>query len=225
MKITQLRLPDCSLQAQHAFYGERLGLPTRWVDDALHVQAGTTTLIFVPVAPEESRVHHFAFNIPENQFAEAKAWLQMRMPLHTDASGQDEFHFEGWNAHAVYAFDANGNIIEFIARHDLPNANATPFSAASLLNISEIGWVTPNVRKQVGQLATQYGLPIYDGNGSDVFTAVGDPNGLFIVVAENRLWYPDTGVAAQTSPVAVTIETGNLTHKPPPEISNLLDTE
>ncbi len=211
MKITQLRLPACNLQAQQSFYGKRLGLVTHWVDRDLHIQVGVTTLVFTQAPSNTSAAHHFAFNIPENQFAEAKAWLQTRVPVHFDSAGHDEFHFQSWNAHAVYALDANGNIIELIARHDLPNASTIPFSGAGLLNISEIGWVTADVQRAVEQLTTQYELPIYDGAGSDVFTALGDPDGLLIVVAENRLWYPDTGIPAQASPLSVSIERVNLT--------------
>ena len=209
MKITHLQLYAHNLAAQQAFYGETLGLPAHRQANELRITAGATALIFMPAPSNELGVYHFAFNIPENQFAQAKAWLSARVPLHCGASGQDEFDFRDWNAHAIYAIDPDGNIIELIARHGLPNASDTPFTATSLLNISEIGLATPNVRALVKQLHTQYGLPIYDGAGSDTFTAVGDEHGLFIVVAENRLWYPDTGIPAKPAHTVVTFEGEN----------------
>ena len=39
-------------------------------------------------------IYHFAFNIPENQFAEAKAWLMARVSLMTHGA-RDEIH---WSA-------------------------------------------------------------------------------------------------------------------------------
>ncbi len=214
MKIAQLQLHSRDLTAQQVFYNQTLGLPAHRHANELRITAGATELIFVPAPSNETGVYHFAFNIPENQFADAKAWLSTRVPLHRAASGQDEFDFRDWNAHAIYAIDPDGNIIELIARHGLPNANDKPFAGTSLLNISEIGLVTPNVRAQVEQLITQYGLPIYDGAGSDAFTAVGDEYGLFIVVAENRLWYPDTDIPAIPMHTVVTFEgeNGLLTH-------------
>ena len=213
MKIFQLRLVAHDLAAQQSFYRDCLGLPTVMHPDdgALHIQAGQTELIFDATDDRASGVYHFAFNIPENQFGQAKVWLSARVPLHRAASGQDEFDFRDWNAHAIYAFDAAGNIIELIARHGLPNASAAPFGSDSLLSISEIGVVVPDVRAGVQRLQTEHGLPIYDGSGSDVFTAVGDPEGLFIVVAEQRLWYPDTGIPARAMPVVATIETAQAT--------------
>jgi len=199
VKITQLTLLAHDLTAQRHFYGETLGLPVQVRDGAIEILAGATTLIFEEASVGWSGVHHFAFNIPENQFAEAKQWLSERVPLHRDAAGHDEFDFRDWNAHAVYAFDAGGNIIELIARHGLPNATTKPFGPSAFLSVSEIGIAVPDVRAQVAELHEQEGLPIYDGTNNAVFSAVGDEYGLFIVVAEQRLWYPDTGLPATPS--------------------------
>ena len=203
VKITQLTLLARDLAAQQRFYGDVLGLAVQTRDHAIEIAAGATTLVFEQAPTEWSGVHHFAFNIPENQFTEAKHWLSERVPLHRDAAGRDEFDFRDWNAHAVYAFDAGGNIIELIARHGLPNASVHPFGAGAFLNVSEIGLAVPDVQAQVAQLHQQDGLPIYDGANSAVFSAVGDEHGLFIVVAEKRLWYPDTGRPATPSKTKV----------------------
>lgn len=196
VKITQLTLLARDLAAQRHFYGEVLGLPVRAREGAVEITTGATTLTFERAPVGWSGVHHFAFNIPENQFAEAKQWLSERAPLHRDVAGRDEFDFRDWNAHAVYAFDGDGNIIELIARHGLRNGSSQPFGAGSLRCVSEIGIAVPDVRALVAQLHQQEGLPIYDGANSAVFSAVGDEHGLFIVVAEQRLWYPDTGLPA-----------------------------
>ena len=43
-------------------------------------------------------------------------------------------------------------------------------------------------------LCDTLGVTVYDGEGGDMFTAVGDELGLFIVVKQGRIWYPETGI-------------------------------
>jgi catechol-2,3-dioxygenase len=161
------------------------------------------------VAPAGWRgVYHVAFNVPENQFAEAKLWLAARAPLIRDHAGREEFHFAGWKAHAVYCYDPAGNIIELIARHTLSNATDQPFTAASLLEISEIGLAVADVPAMVARLQAELGAAVYAGAGSADFTAVGDEHGLLIVVRQGRVWFAtsaDSGGAAETLPLSVTL--------------------
>jgi len=127
-----------------------------------------------------------AFNIPENQLAAAKRWLTTRVPLLQNGAS-DEWFFADWNAHAVYYLDAAGNILEFIARHNLPTATQQPFTWQSILAASEIGLATPHVRDFCQQLKTHLGLERWRGNDTD-FAAVGDEDGLFIVAVSGRPW-------------------------------------
>jgi len=159
------------------------------------------------VESNEAAIYHFAFNIPENQFAEARAWLTQRVPLVLGPDGEDLFTFESWNSHAIYFYDAAGNIVEFIARHDLPNSSNQPFGPASLLSVSEIGWVVADVRAAVDTLQNDLGLSVYANSLSDEFAAVGDPNGLFIVVKQERPWFPDTRhiLSAKPAPIHATL--------------------
>ncbi len=99
---------------------------------------------------------------------------------------RDEWFFPDWNAHAVYYLDAAGNILEFIARHNLPTATQQPFSWQSILSVSEIGLATPDVRDFCQQLNTRLGLERWRGNDTD-FAAVGDEEGLFIVTVNGRI--------------------------------------
>ncbi len=69
----------------------------------------------------------FAFNIPENQFREAKAWLASRVEI-ARPNGSDEIFYDDWNAHAVYFPDPGGNLVEFIARHNLPDRSEREFN-------------------------------------------------------------------------------------------------
>ena len=143
--------------------------------------------------------------MPGTQFAEAKAWLAQRVPLHRDATGADEFAFTDWDAHAAYFFDPLGNIVEIIARHALPDAGVQPFTSAGLRCVSEIGLPVPNVRRAVTQTCEAAQADVYRGPGSDEFAAVGDEHGLMIVVRRGRPWFPDTGIAAFDVPQQILI--------------------
>jgi catechol-2,3-dioxygenase len=202
MHITELRLKTADLSGQRAFYADTLHLPlVAETADLLTIGAGHTRLIFErsDTAPR----YHFAFNVPENQLEAARQWLKERVSL-ISLNGKDVFDFASWKAHSVYFYDAAGNVLECIARHRLPNASDRPFDAANLLNISEIGIAAADVRATVGKLMDDLGLPVFDGAGSDSFTALGDDSGLFIVVKQGRVWYPESGVPANVGALTVT---------------------
>lgn len=211
MDIRELHLLTSDLTRQLHFYVDRLSLPVVAVrPDSLVLQVGTTRLTFKQAPLEAHQIYHFAFNVPPRQFIEAKAWIAQRVPLLSDHTGTDQFFFETWNAHALYFYDPVGNIVELIARNTLADRQHGPFTAQSLLNVSEIGLVTDSVRDTVDMLRTRLGVSIYQGTGSDEFTPVGDESGLFIVVKQGRIWFPDTGKAAAPAPVSITVAEGNV---------------
>ncbi len=198
------------MPALQAFYAKKLNLLLLSSStDKLILRAGHTQLIFVQAPAGRQNRYHFAFNIAPDRFAAAKAWLAKRVPLLRDSTGADEFYSENWNAHMVYFRDPAGNIVEWIARHTLPR-EATPWPAIpATLGISEIGLSTPDVPQAVAALQTQLGAPIYRGPGSDTFIPVGDEDGLLIVVQEGRIWFPDTGIPADCSPITALVSDAN----------------
>ena len=207
MKLREVHLLASDVDAALRFYRDTLKLDARITDGDVHVIVGGVSQLVFHRAPEGWHgVHHFAFNVPEAQFAGAKAWLMQRMLLHRDATGVDEFFFADWNAHAAYFFDPLGNIVEIIARHTLPDDDVRPFSSAGLRCISEIGLPVEDVRRAVPRLCDEASTNAYRGPGSDEFAAVGDEHGLLIVVRCGRLWFPDTGIAAQAVPLRILIE-------------------
>ena len=149
--------------------------------------------------------YHFAFNIPENQFEHAVLWLQQYAPLLPDHSGETVFFSEAWNAHNCYFYDAEGNILELIARHSLVNASSD-FSADSLENISEIGIACDDFAALSTTLEADIGARLYQWSGSDSFMPIGDENGLLIIVKPGRIWFPDTGIPALHVPLHVELE-------------------
>jgi len=207
MNIRDLTLLAADPVQLAGFYAD-LGLSVEQHDGNVHVMAGRSVLIFTPSPGATPAPYHFAFNIPQNQFAEAKTWLAARVPLVQNQDGADEIFSADWNSHAVYFYDPAGNIVELIARHTLKNDSEKPFSAASLLNISEIGIVTDDVLSLVGVFTASFGVTSYLGKFGETFTAVGDADGLFIIVKEGRLWFPDQKVAAVALRTVVTFIDG-----------------
>lgn len=200
MDILELRLQTHCLADQRAFYVDTLRLPLlEESPDTLALHVGTTKLIFERV-PSRRPTYHFAFNIPENQLAEGKRWMSARATL-LSRDGTDQYTFPAWNADAAYFRDPAGNLGEIIARHNLPNATTDPFSADSLLCVSEIGLVTPAVDAVVDGLISAFGLQAPFGR-SAAFTAVGSDSGLFIVVPPGRPWFT-TDAPAEAHPTTV----------------------
>lgn len=210
MHIHELYLQTHDIAAQQRFYAETLGLPMRAAPDGeLALDAGTTLLHFAPAAPDEQPRYHIAFNVPQQQFAAAKAWLAARAPLLSDHSGADEFALDNWDGHTLYFYDPAGNILELIARHELPSESSEPFGAHSLLCVSEVGLVTDDVPATTRMLQEQLGVTVYRDSVSDMFTAIGDAHGLLIVVQQGREWFPDTGQAAVFAPLRAVVSAAN----------------
>jgi catechol-2,3-dioxygenase len=206
MYIHQLRLATQRLDQQLEFYTRVLELPLQTLRAAqFELTVGSSTLSFAANKQPTPLSYHFAFNIPGQHFAAAKHWLAARVPLLTDPNGADEFYFADWNAHASYFTDPAGNVCELIARHNLPSQLSHPFTSASLLNISEIGLVVDDVPQLVQVIQRALGSPVYQGAINELFTPLGDENGLLIVVKRGRVWFPESKVAATEAPLTVII--------------------
>ncbi|MFT3891954.1 MAG: hypothetical protein QM730_10000 [Anaerolineales bacterium] len=132
MNITYLEILTTDVQTQRDFYSRVLDLPVDTITGKLQVQIGTTTLVFDQAQPEFNDAYHFAFNIPENQIASAMEWSSGRFKLLNDETGKELFESESWNSHSVYFKDSAGNVLEFIARHDLKNPHEGKFDSSQL---------------------------------------------------------------------------------------------
>jgi len=206
MNITYLELPTKDLQAQKDFYSNVLELPVNLSAEKLEVIIGTTTLVFTEALSDFDGAYHFAFNIPENHFGTAKRWISNRILLLHDEAGKDEFESESWNSNSVYFKDAAGNVLEFIARHNLKNAVSGEFDSNQILNISEIGLPSEDVIAFANELCAKLGLSVFKQEPNATFTPIGDDHGLFILPIQNRIWIPNSGVPAKLLPVKVTID-------------------
>jgi catechol-2,3-dioxygenase len=216
MQKVEARLTTRRLEQQKAFYGRILGLPL--VEDDGRVVAfgvGTSRLVFVRAESGGEPLYDFAFDVPRNKFAEAKAWLTGRVDL-LERDGRDEFEFSSWNATAVYFRDPAGNVVELIARRNLPNDSGMPFGPDGLSRVSEVGGVVEDVPAAVRGLERDLGLEVWN-EPSEEFTAVGDETGLLVVVKTGRPWFP-TGEAARPHPVVVVASGDPETIHAPPDL-------
>lgn len=206
MRIDQIQIKTNDIQKTKAFYQNLFGLFILENDQkSITFQAGTSILKFIE-DPEFNSIYHFAFNIPENQLEEAIQWCQNKVDLIVLDDKSVVTNFENWNAHSIYFFDHNGNLLEFIARHDLNNEQVGAFNSASILSISEIGIVTESPLKLGKQLIEEHGLHFFSQNtNTEKFAAIGDHEGLLILVQPNRNWYP-TQIPSESNPMKISLE-------------------
>ena len=187
LAIRELRLATAGGPGTTAFWQKALGLEPVDDRDGVTLRAGSSRVTFRPVDDGSRPVYHVAFNIPENKLAAAIEWASDRFEILVDPrSGKKTVHFANWNAHSVFFLDPGGNLLEFIARHELGNASKGEFSPADILNVSEIGVVLDDVPAAAKLLTERLGVAPYGSKPNAAFSAMGDANGLFICVARGR---------------------------------------
>lgn len=191
-----------ALQAA-SFYANVLGLPVKSGPDVVAVTVGATRLELIE-DPAAEGGHHFAITIPGNKFLEAKKWIRGRADL-LGVPGADEFECSpAWNARSFYFSGPDLSVLEFIIRRDLATATAGPFTSTDLLCISEVGVAVSDVPEAVARLNGDAKVAPYGGSPSDTFAPVGDANGLLILVAPGRVWFPTGDRVARESPITIT---------------------
>jgi len=209
MRFLTLDLYCPDLDAQRSFYSDQL----EWLEITdseapLAYQVGCTRLRFREKAAVPP--YHFAFNIPAGQEAEALTWLKQRTEV-IPFAGKDVIDFSNWEAYAMYFRDPAGNIVEFIARRPLGLPAIHPFSQKSIAGVSEVGAPVQSIRPFYEQLHQRFGLERFDGT-FEKFCAIGDHEGLFIVVdADTKEWFP-AGIPAQPAPFSCTLEVDGVSH-------------
>lgn len=203
--IAEIRMKSARIDELRRFYKETLELPVTLKDDQLTIAAGSTRLIFSPTESSDNEpFYHYAFNIPENKIEAARQWQKKRTPL--IRRGKSEIiHFSGINAHSVYFNDPAGNIVEYIARHDLKNSASGGFGPKDMLYASEIGLVVDDVLQTVDEIRDSLGMSAFKGKKGRSFSPVGDAHALLILVKRNRKWFPAGKQPAKVHPVQATI--------------------
>jgi len=211
MDILEIEILTDDLVETESFYSDILGLQLASKEkNSISFLAGQSTLTFIGSVKLNPK-YHFAFNIPRNKLDEAIIWASAKLDLIKIADNGIVANFESWNAKAIYFFDNNGNILEFIARFDLNNDSDKPFGISSIQSISEIGIVTDAPIKLADKLIKKNSLYFFaKGSKSEKFVTLGNDKGLFIIVETNRKWYP-TEQQAEKHYTKIKITTDGLT--------------
>lgn len=188
MRFKSLTIYTSKIEEQAAFYTKTLGFQLlNKSDKAFSFKAGETVLNVV--FRKETQPYHYAFNIPSDAIALALDWLSKRVEV---LSYKNELiqDFESWKAQAIYFYDCDKNIVEFIAREKMPAHTSNNFSAAAILSLSEMGIVTEQFAALLQQIKQDISLPVFS-ESSARFCALGNDQGLFICIDKNeRDWFP-----------------------------------
>ena len=188
MKIEALTILTTDIEQQRHFYSEILGFECLSYDvTSLTMKIGESLLSFR--SSSTALRYHFAFNIPARSMQPAQDWLRRRVKL-LSLDGKERFIFKDWNAEAIYFYDPDGNIVEFIAREATGYGDHTSFSASQVVNISEVGIGTTDIPEIVNQLNAMEPIALFDGDLKR-FCALGDDEGLFIIANPKvKTWMP-----------------------------------
>lgn len=191
MRIKELHLLTNNLKDTVRFYTQVLGATVKEEkEEELSLLLGETLISFQN-SPEENPVYHLAFDIPKNKLEEAYHWLKQRTTVLPVTQETEFSDFQLWNAKSFYFYDNNENLLELICRYDLDNEADRIFDASSILYVSEIGLVSDDVPFLAETLINKYGLEVYSKQpAQDNFTALGDEEGLLIIVNTDRNWFP-----------------------------------
>ncbi|NMH87877.1 VOC family protein [Flavivirga algicola] len=189
MKIEEIILFTKSIQKQKQFYQKVLGFELILESkEKISFKAGESIMSF-QYDKKAVNASHFAFNIPSNQEKEALLWLQKRVQIIPDGDNLIS-DFKDWNAKAIYFYDADKNIVEFIARKNLNMGSYKSFSAKSILSISEMAIATTDIETIYNVINNIKSIPIFSGNLTR-FCALGNDEGLFILVNNTvKKWHP-----------------------------------
>lgn len=203
MIIHQLTLFSKNLEEQKTFFIDVLGFGlVSENENSFEIQTGLSRLKFIK--SEKSKIYHFAFGIPYTIYPSALAWLKKRVKILCD-EGNEVVDFPAWEAKALYFYDADKNICEFIARKELPKTMDQKFSIQQVYNIAEIGLVTHQIQPIFDKLHGATRVKMYDGSFNK-FLAIGDYKGLFITIDKNKKnWFP-TGEEAPIADFIAQVE-------------------
>ncbi|MED1620021.1 VOC family protein [Bacillus pseudomycoides] len=189
MLISRVTLYSNALEEMKDFYLNKLDFQLLDSSEvSFSIQVGESELEFRKNNSNTKPFYHFAFNIPSNQFSEAKEWAKKKVVLNVE-DGEDEVYFSHSNAHSFYFMDPAGNIVEFISRHTISLESNEPFSVHSILNVSEMSMTTNQVLA-VGNQLIEYGISVRDGETlSDGFHFMGE-NGVYLLLGPSgRRWF------------------------------------
>jgi len=199
-------------EATKQFYETTLHFPlTSEEHNRFTIKVGTSMITFVKAPLEESPFYHFAFDVPSNQFEEAKAWIKEKIEL-SQEQGEDEVYFPFIDAKSIYFEDPAGNIVELICRFSDAKPSEEPFSTASLQKVSEMSIV---VTDKLNALSALQKVSIFERDREEIsadglsFMGEREDATYLLFVNEGRTWFFSNKKSA-AYPVEIILDDGVL---------------
>lgn len=188
MRIERLELKSKHLAEQLKFYRDILELEIPvYNESSFEVKVGYTIIKFTE--DENATPYHIAIHIPDKQEEIALTWTKGKVPILKNNS-DEIIDFSNWSAKSFYFYDADKNIMEFIARRNFFKPETSLFSEDNLVGVAEIGLATENIEEKFLFLQKNCKLEVYDGN-FEKFSAIGDDEGLLITINKDlKDWFP-----------------------------------
>jgi catechol-2,3-dioxygenase len=206
MKIIELILETSTLKDAEDFYTRTLGLALHQKhDNGICIKAGASLLTFRQAKAGTHPYYHFAFNISAAKHEKALQWLEDKEIKINEVSGKKIMHSASWNSDSIYFYDLCGNVVEFIARHNIPSEAMGEFTAYDVISISEVGLPVDDVDAAARLIMDETGESIFH-NRNEVFSPIGDDNGLFIVTSSTRKWL-GSDRRCRVFPISVRVQT------------------
>lgn len=190
MEIKKLYLDSKDVTKQFHFFKNILGFQVEQIaDDEILLYSGANQVYFKNA--DTDYVYHYAFLIPTGTLQSAIDFLEKKEIELLQYKGKKVIDFT--TGQAIYFYDADGNIGEFIERPSLGISSDLPFSIDQVVRLNEIGLPVKNPLTMSNTLVEEYGIqPIEPAIMREDFCWVGDYSGVLIVPKIGRNWLPTT---------------------------------
>jgi len=190
MEIKKLFLHSKDVTKQFHFFKNILGFKVEQIStDEILLHSGQNQVHFKN--SEADYIYHYAFLIPTGTLHSAIDFLEKKEIELLRYEGKKIIDFT--SGQAIYFYDADGNIGEFIERPSLGISSNRPFSIDQVVRLNEIGLPAKNPLAISKTLIEEYGIqPIEPSIMREDFCWVGDYKGVLIVPKVGRNWMPTT---------------------------------
>ena len=211
MKITEILLKTKNIGKMCSFYSDLGFHIDKSISDQISFQVGWTKVQFKQT--DNHVPYHYCYLIPRNKLDEALTWMKSFTSIIKNGENREITYFENWNAHSFYFWDPDGNIVEFIIRHELEYVTPEAFDATKILGLNEIGLPTYDIVDTQERLSSLMGTSAWQGN-NDVFGTHGNLQGLLLLPNPKvkKHWYP-TQLRVEIAEVELKVETNGQKHK------------
>src|SRR6188768_4176864 len=141
MKIEKVTIFSSHIEKQYQFYCDQLKFSCiEKNENFFSIKTGNSILQIQKTLEDVKSGYHLAFNIEPSLFLEAAAYLQLQHIQLLENENKILIDFPHWNARSIYFRDADQNILEYIAKYNLPHHQYDRlFNPKDVLAISEIG--------------------------------------------------------------------------------------